>query len=79
MPEFTIEAITRIAETIQGTCKSLDQVLQEEFGDDSLTIEQVPIALLYHLDSITMECQTCNWWCEAGEIDEDGNCDYCRG
>lgn len=66
-----------VAGTIQGTCKSLDSVLQEVFGDEDLTAVDFAIELLQELDSITMECESCNWWFETGELDDDQVCPDC--
>lgn len=75
----TVAKVREVAETIQGTCRGLDDVVQEVFGDPDLTATELDIELLRELDSITMECEGCNWWCEPHELDEEQVCDDCRG
>lgn len=67
-----------VAERIEGSCRGLDDVLQEVFGIEDLTMEQVDTELLRELDDMTMECQVCGWWCETGDMDEDQVCSDCR-
>lgn len=71
------EGIRRVAEALLGTCKSLDEQLQQEFDDDSLTIEAIPVELLHKLDLMVWRCSVCDWWVEPHEIDDDV-CDECR-
>lgn len=72
-----LRKIREAAEELRGSCKSLDDVLQAHFEDDSLGITDFDIELLRELDSITMECQGCNWWCEPHELNEDQVCEDC--
>lgn len=68
--------ILRVADALQGTCKSLNDVLQEEFGEDA-DVADVHIELLYVLDEQVMECGGCGWWCEAGELNDEQECGDC--
>ena len=68
--------ITKVAEDIMGTCKNLDDFLEEEFGEGISTTD-IDIELLRALDDITMECQGCQWWCEVGELNDDQFCSDC--
>jgi hypothetical protein len=81
--EVDIESIGKIREVggiLLGTCQDPDVIVQQVFGDENLALMDLPIDLLHELDSITMVCDTCGWWCEAHEFDEeDGNCADCRG
>jgi hypothetical protein len=70
--------ILEVADTLLGTCKGLDDVLQEVFGDEDLTMYEVDTLLLQELDDSTMECAACGWWCETGELDDDQICDDCN-
>jgi hypothetical protein len=71
--------IRQVAEIICGTCnRSLDDVLQEVFGDESIDMMDLDIELLRELDDITQECQGCNWWCETSELDDNQLCEDCR-
>lgn len=54
-----------LADQLMGTCDSLpDEVL-----DDA--------DLCGHIDELVMCCDTCSWWVEPHEIDDDGNCEDC--
>ena len=72
MTKATIKIIKEIGEELQGTCNNIDSVFEEH----GLDIESTPQALLRELDEITMECQTCGWWCEPFEL-ANGNCYDC--
>ena len=73
------ERIRRVAELIQGTCKSLDDVVREVFGDEDVTFTDLDLALLQELDEMVLQCPGCDWWCEASEMapDEDTDEDRC--
>lgn len=66
-----------VAEYLRGTCKSLEDGLQTEFGEDADAMD-FDIELLRELDDAVMNCESCNWWVETGEIDDDGNCTDCQ-
>lgn len=72
------QKIDAVADRLLGSCSSLDDALQEVFADEDLSIIDVATPLLHRLDDITMQCESCGWWCEAGEIDENSVCDDCR-
>lgn len=62
-----------VIENIQGTCLTLDEVINQVYGE-----EYEPTDLEYHqLDNTTLRCECCSWWVEAHEIDEEGNCHEC--
>lgn len=67
--------IQLVADRLNGTCGSLDSALQDEFGED-VELLDFDQQLLEELDDITMECEGCGWWVDAGEID-DGMCQEC--
>lgn len=66
-----------LAETLisdlQGTCKSLDDVL-EDLGYD---IGTVPFEVLQILDNNILRCECCEWWVEISECNEEGVCSDC--
>jgi hypothetical protein len=74
MSKPTIEMMREIASELQGTCGSLDTALEERGFD----IDAVPAALLDTIDEEVMLCETCGWWCDPYEINDDGNCEDCR-
>lgn len=78
--EFNDENKTKIiavAEYLQGTCKSLEDGLETQFGEGADLVD-FDIELLRTLDDITMNCEGCNWWCETSELDDDQVCSDCR-
>ncbi len=52
-----------IVAELEGTCKSLNDVLTDE--------EQYDQGLLDALDMVIFECETCGWWCEINEMSEE--------
>ena len=68
--------IIKVAEGIMGTCKNLDDFLEDEFGE-GISATDIDIELLRALDDITMECQGCGWWCETGDLNGDQTCSDC--
>lgn len=70
------EKMSRVAEGLLGTCKSVDDALCEIFGNDvDLTDFETP--LLEHLDDQVMCCEECGWWFETGELNDDQVCTDC--
>jgi hypothetical protein len=67
------EKIIEIAEGLQGTCKSLDDVLEEH----GLNIDDVSMEHHQDIAEITEVCETCGWWCEPFEM-ENSICQDCR-
>jgi sulfur carrier protein ThiS len=65
--------VTEVAEELQGTCKTLDDVLAE-YG---LNFEDVAVEFHQDIAEITEVCETCGWWCEPFEV-EDNVCQDCR-
>lgn len=66
----------RVAEALQGTANSLDDELAEVFGEGT-TVTDMAADLLVKLDEAVLECESCGWWCESGEI-EAGECADCQ-
>lgn len=60
-----------VAENLQGTAKNLE--------DESTEEERNNADFCARLDELVLECETCGWWCETGEICKDGHCDDCHG
>lgn len=60
-----------VAENLQGTAKDLN--------DESTEEERNNADFCARLDELVLECETCGWWCETGEICKDGHCDDCHG
>ncbi len=49
---------------------STTDAIPDEFLDDQVVLEE--------LDSLVWLCETCGWWVEVYETDEDGNCGDCQ-
>lgn len=68
--ERMVKRAEEVAEDLQGTCKNLDDECTEgERNNDDFCA---------CLDELVLECETCGWWCETGEICEEGHCDDCH-
>jgi hypothetical protein len=65
------EFIQELARELNGTCERLYDVLSRQ-GREELTQAECE-----ELDEAVMCCDTCSWWVDSDEIDEDGNCSDC--
>lgn len=63
-----------IIESLRGTCKSLHDVFED--GEEDLENDAKFCELL---DSELLVCNTCGWWAETHEVDDDGDCAQCQG
>lgn len=73
------DKIMAVAERLMGTCKNLDDVVQDVFEDEGLdATSDIDIKLLYELDETVMLCESCGWWCEPVELDDEQICEDCR-
>lgn len=70
--------MAEVGDALVGTCSSLEDALSIIFGEENSDLIQFDIELLRRLDDHTMQCDSCNWWCETGELDDDQICDDCR-
>ena len=62
-----------INESLQGSCQSLSEVLEAHNATHLEDDED----FLNFLDQETMKCETCDWWVEVSELNEDNNCRDC--
>lgn len=67
----------RVADSLNGSCGSIDDTIQNVFEDDQLSITEIESSLLEFLDDQVMECQGCNWWFDTIDIDDDTLCPEC--
>ncbi len=71
MREISETLISEIVEDLQGTCKSLDNILEwhgltlEDFS------EEQEDELNQAIDNSIFLCEGCGWWCEQGDYAED--------
>lgn len=59
-----------IADQLLGSCYDLGEVITYAQSED--------VALLAELDQLVMRCDTCGWWVETDEVDDDSNCEDCQ-
>jgi predicted Zn-ribbon and HTH transcriptional regulator len=58
-----------VADDLVGSARDLNEVLTDiEMKDDDL-LEEISLLIV--------TCETCGWWVESDEVDEDGNCVEC--
>ena len=55
--------VREVAYELQGTCGSLDAILEEADFDP-------PIEWFYELDGLVFCCAQCNWWFEQSQMSE---------
>lgn len=70
------EQALQVAENILGTCKGLDEVIAEVYGED-FTLEHLTIEETSIIDENVWECPTCGWWVEPCQMATDDACDEC--
>lgn len=67
-----IERMDEIVNQLQGTGKSIEEVLNEG--------EEQTIELNDYIDQRIFCCKQCDWWCEQSEMsNEDWICEDCIG
>ena len=80
-PELTKEQRYEIAESIAGTCETLNvgsiEYFQKKFGFSAETADELgwnvePLCAEFEL----FRCEDCMWW---GDIGEGGECNECGG
>lgn len=63
----------QIADELQGTCTSLQAVLERHEMEGAENDQD----FCYRLDSLVFECLQCSWWCEVSEMTDDPDYDWC--
>lgn len=65
--------IEELIESLYGTCQSLCECCEKhEIEEEDFSIEEIK-----QLDSEIFQCTSCGWWSEAGEQNEEGECQEC--
>lgn len=72
------DKMTAVAERLLGSASGIDDALQAEFGDDDMTVVDVPVELLLIVDDQVTECGACGYWAEAGAVDDNDTCEDCQ-
>jgi hypothetical protein len=73
MDKPIITMMQEIAEELRGTCGTLDAALEER----GFELDSLPPEMLRELDEAVMLCETCGWWCDSHELNDDNNCNEC--
>ena len=71
---MTRDDILKLAGELNGTAKSLDDVLEKEYGLDLTEVED---ELLELLDQTVQCCEACGWWTDAELINDECLCNEC--
>lgn len=66
--------VERLKTYLDGTCHRIDKGLEVQ----GLTTDDMTASDWHELESDIMRCESCQWWVEASEIDEEGNCHSCH-
>lgn len=69
--------MARVAEALDGTCRTLEDALIEVFGENNSDVNDYHIDLLDELDNRVLECESCGWWSDASEFDDEQCCLEC--
>ena len=65
--------IDYIIQSLQGTCGSLSEFLNEYLDEGFDEIE-----LCEAIDANIYQCEECGWWVEVSETNELGICESCQ-
>lgn len=76
--KLTDEQAEKVADYAKGTCQSEAEIM-EAFDffkgvDDNEALDALNEALA---DKEVARCDTCSWWVESSELNEDSNCEDC--
>ena len=63
-----------VAESLEGTCNSLDKVVGERMGVG----KSIPDRFYTYLDELVSQCGCCDIWHHKEEINSDGFCGSCE-
>ena len=74
MSKYTEDKLITIAEELLGTANDLE----DQFYRNGLDFYECPTELLSTIDELTMRCETCSWWSESDEMDDNQNCKQCQ-
>lgn len=66
-------AVNELAEHLEGTCKTFSQGCE----DLGLKEDELKPDFLSNFSEYIFCCEICGWWCEVGEMDENGDCKDC--
>lgn len=70
------EKLNELIEYLQGSCKTLQEGLNDIFGED-FDEDQLTEEDHQFIDDSIFNCETCGWWYEVADSTEDNNCISC--
>jgi hypothetical protein len=65
--------IQPLVDALLGTCDRIEDHLPEGMDWDDLTSSDHDA-----IDNQIFRCETCGWWCESSEEDDNGDCEDCK-
>ena len=66
--------INDIIQSLLGTCKTAHEICKTH----DIDVEELTEEDWKQIDNEIFLCESCGWWCEIGEQQEDGNCEDCQ-
>lgn len=61
------DQIHKIVESLEGTCKTMDQIIIQVTDNDGLTEEDITESQMTYIDQTIFKCSDCGWWFEMAE------------
>lgn len=73
---LTENELEQLIDYLQGSSKSLQEAINDLFecDEDILTPDDHQA-----IDGRIFKCNSCDWWCEIDEQNDEGNCEDCGG
>lgn len=65
--------IESVAYDLLGTCKTIEEVCEAH----GVNYDDISREGLAQIDDITMLCDSCSWWVESGDINDNQECTHC--
>lgn len=72
---MTPSRMQEIVDALRGTCDTAESCLTPEECEEGDPFDSREFCEI--LDDTIFKCETCDWWCEVGESDDNGNCRDC--
>ena len=66
--------ISEVVNSLQGTCKTLSQVLESLYEIDEAALTEEDHG---YIDNEIFQCNGCEWWYELSEQEDEGLCSSC--
>lgn len=76
-PRLSDDQIRELADFIEGTCRSVEEVMLLHDYDPSVYDEDDIAERIEETE--TARCEQCEWWVETSELEEVDGCLICEG